>query len=96
MGKDQTGIKCTYRDGLFPNEYVATIPTTSGYESYFVKKDDILPLNQNKGLLKIIVKDKDNSRALISLNDVGDCKRSYAVVSVVSLENLLPHKNKKR
>lgn len=93
MDKDQSSIKCTYRDGLFPNEYVATIPTTGGYESYFVKKDDVLPLNQNKGLLKIIVEDKDNSRALISLNDVGDRKRSYAVVS---LENILLHKNKKR
>jgi len=41
-----------------------------------VNREDVIPVEENKGLLRIISKEQEGSNFLIEINDVGDCRLS--------------------
>jgi hypothetical protein len=70
-------MKCEYYSGMWGNEYCIKFKTTGSNEpeTVLVNKEDVRPLTETKGLVKVIVKDFEESRALIEINDAGNHKR---------------------
>lgn len=68
-------LKCEYGSGLWDHEYQITFKS-EGKTSCLVNKEDVKQINKNEGLANIIVKQFENDKALIEINDVGNHRRS--------------------
>lgn len=67
-------LKCEYYEGMFSNEYAIKI--NSAQNSFFVNKKDVTHLDKTQGLVKIVLLSLKGDKALVGINDVGDCRES--------------------
>ena len=78
-------LKCQYSKGMFSHEYVIKFNIMSSpsscYENWmFVKKEDVIPITEDVGLVKLLGMKKVKDEYMVSIMDVGDHRISRRCV----------------
>jgi len=77
-------LKCNYGEGMFSDERFITfgIPYDGLFGGMFVNREDVVPYKEDgwNGLVKVVILEMDENKALVSVNDVGDKRLSMLLV----------------
>ena len=75
-------LKCRYVEGMFSNEYIiqfkVAVPTSESW--MIVDKNEVIKLEGNEGLVKLIELQTVGNKCLVGLNDAGDRRISRRYV----------------
>lgn len=73
--------KCNYAEGMFSSEYLITFKGCNDpLGGVFVNKEDVIPLDEIYGLVKLKYFKKEGAKSKIGINDVGNHRVSSFTV----------------
>jgi hypothetical protein len=86
-----TYLKCEYSDGMFSDEYAIKFEVVKpmSQNSCFVNKEDVIPLEGNYGLVKLISINESEKDSIVCINNVGEHRISnFKVYNVELVDNI--------
>ena len=72
-------LKCLYYNGMFPDEYLITLKVNAPISQnwYWVNRDDVIPIDENSGLVKLVSLEEGEKTSFVGINNLGDHRISF-------------------